>query len=336
MLNFSTGIAFCYARTTGIVFVNLRNLKYFVAIVDAGSLTAAAEAIAIAQPALSRQMRELESDLGVQLLHRTSRGVRLTPAGATLYESAYRILGEAQRVREQLMGQRHTGRSAVALGISPTLARLLVPGVFMRCRHSLGDVKLTVREAFTPVLLDWLECGKIDMAVVTNPEPGRAFTMHALLGEPIALICPAGSRHGPAVSISQLARIPVLMTTIHRGIVERQLAPLGGRLNLRAEIDSVDSIRELVLQGEGATLMPVSVFKDAAAQQRVTMSEVSGVQLSRQLVMATRIEGEENSALSVLKDLVATELSELTQAGVFNFASTRKRAAPRRSSIVQP
>ena len=82
--------------------------------------------------------------------------------------------------------------------------------------------------------------------------------------------------------------------------------------------------------------MPVSVFKDAPAQHRVTMSEVSGVQLSRQLVMATRIADEENSALSVLKDLVAAELSELTQAGIFNFASTRKRPAPRRNTIVQP
>jgi len=334
--NFSAGISFCYVPTTGIVFVNLRNLKYFVAIVDAGSLTAAAEAIAIAQPALSRQMRELESDLGVQLLHRTTRGVRLTPAGATLYESAHRILGEAQRVREQLTGQHHAGRSTVTLGASPTLARLLVPGVFTRCRHSSSGVELTVREAFTPVLLDWLERGKIDMAVVTNPEPGRAFTMHALLGEPIALICPASSRHGPAVSISQLARIPVLMTTFHRSIVERQLAPLGGRLNLHAQIDSVDSIRELVLQGEGSTLMPVSVFKDARALKRVTMSEVSGVQLNRQLVMATRIEREDNSALSVLKDLVTTELRELTHAGMFNFASTRKRAAARGQAAVQP
>jgi len=126
------------------------------------------------------------------------------------------------------------------------------------------------------------------------------------------------------------------MTTFHRSIVERQLAPLGGRLNLHAQIDSVDSIRELVLQGEGSTLMPVSVFKDARALKRVTMSEVSGVQLNRQLVMATRIEREDNSALSVLKDLVTTELRELTHAGMFNFASTRKRAAARGQAAVQP
>jgi LysR family nitrogen assimilation transcriptional regulator len=305
--------------------VNLRALKYFVAIADAGSLTAAAEAIAIAQPALSRQLRELESDLGVQLLHRTSRGVRLTQAGATLYESAYRILAEAQRVREQLTGQGHTEQASVVLGTSPTLASLLVPGVFARCQRSLGDVKLTVREAFTPVLLDWLERGVVDLAVVTNPEPGRAYAMHALLGEPFALISQAGSRIGHTISLDQLARIPLLMTTIHRGIVERQIAALGGHLNVQAQIDSVDSIRELVLQGQGSTLMPVSVFKEPGVRRRVSMSEVSGVQLSRLLVMATRIKGEDNSALSVLKDLVVSELDELALAGMFSFAAARRR-----------
>jgi LysR family transcriptional regulator, nitrogen assimilation regulatory protein len=305
--------------------VNLRALKYFVAIADAGSLTAAAEAIAIAQPALSRQLRELENDLGVQLLHRTSRGVRLTQAGATLYESAYRILAEAQRVREQLTGQ-HTEQASVVLGTTPTLASLLVPGVFARCQRSLAGVKLTVREAFTPVLLDWLERGVVDLAVVTNPEPGRSITLHALLGEPFALISQAAKQVGPTISLSQLARIPLLMTTIHRGIIERQIAPMGGHLNVHAQIDSVDSIRELVLQGQGSTLMPVSVFKDPRVRRRVTMSEVSGVQLNRLLVMATRIEREENSALSVLKDLVVSELAELTQRGTFNFAAARHLA----------
>jgi LysR family nitrogen assimilation transcriptional regulator len=299
--------------------VNLRAMKYFVAIVDAGSLTAAADAIAIAQPALTRQLRELEKDLGVQLLHRTPRGVHLTQAGATLYEASCRILADAEQVREQLTGREHRIRQAsVVLGISPTLARLLVPGVFEQCRRSPDDVKVTVREAFTPVLLDWLERGVIDIAVVTNPEPGRALTMHMLLGEPFALVTAVSRGLKPVISLTELARIPVLMTTLHRGIVEFQLAPLGGRLNVQSEIDSVEAIREMVLQGQGATLMPVSVFADPRAQNPVTMSVVSGVPLNRLLVMATRIEREKNFALSMLKDIVVAELAELTRAGIFN------------------
>jgi LysR family nitrogen assimilation transcriptional regulator len=308
--------------------VNLRTLRYFVAIVDAGSLSAAAEAIAIAQPALSRQMHELERDLGAQLLQRTPRGVRMTSAGATLYESAQRMLAEAQRLKKQLEGGQQAGESAVALGASPTLSRVLVPGLFERCQRSLSGVRLTVREAFTPQLLEWLEKGRIDVAIVTdNPATGsRPVAMQPLIGEPFALVTQASRQLSPAVPVAQLPRIPVLMTTLHRSIVERDLTPLGVHLNVHSEIDSVDSIRELVLQGHWSTLMPVSVFKQAQAEGRVTLTEVSGVQLNRQLLMATRIERNENPAIPVLKELILSELARLTHRGTFSLAVVPPRA----------
>jgi LysR family nitrogen assimilation transcriptional regulator len=263
--------------------VNLRTLRYFVAIIDAGSFSAAAQAIAIAQPALSRQMRELEADLGTQLLHRGARGVRMTNAGAMLYESAQRLLAEAQRVREQLQGPRHQEGAAVALGASPTLSRVLVPGVFEKCQRSLADVRLTVREAFTPMLLDWLEKGVIDIAIVTDTASnrGRPIAMQPLLGEPFALVRPLSRAPRLVLPAAQLARIPLLMTTLHRTIVERELTPLGVHLNVLSELDSVDSIRELVLQGQWSTLMPISVFKQLGFEKKVTLTEVSGVQLNR-------------------------------------------------------
>ncbi len=299
--------------------MNLRALRYFVAIADAGSVTAAAETVAVAQPALSRHLRELERDLNVQLLQRTARGVRLTQAGATLYESAQRILAESVRVRERLSGHDHPGQTVVGLGAPPSLARLLIPGVFERCQRALFGLRLQVREAFAPALIDWVEKGVVDMAIVTNPPAGRAVAMHPLLGEPFALASPPGRYPGPVIAAAQLARIPLLMTTLHRNVAERQMAPLGLSLTVQAEIDSVDVVRELVLQGQGATLMPVSVFKDARDSGHIALSEISGVQLHRQLVMATRIDRYETQAVSVLRDLVLSELDKLTKAGLFAF-----------------
>ena len=301
--------------------MNLRTLRYFVAIVDAGSLSAAAAAIAIAQPALSRQMHELERELGVELLQRGARGVRMTAAGATLYASAQRMLAEAERVREQLRGPRPGEDAAVVLGASPTLSRVLVPGVFERCQRSLTGVRLTVREAFTPVLLDWLEKGLIDIAIITSTPAtaGRPVAMQPLLGEPFALVTQATRRLSAVVPVAQLPRVPLLMTTLHRSIVEHELAPLGVRLDIQAEVDSVDSIRELVLQGHWSTLMPISVFKHAGGGQKIALSEVSGVQLNRQLMMATRIERGTHGAVSVLKELVLSEVARLTRRGMFSF-----------------
>lgn len=290
------------------------------AVADAGSLTAAAAAIPIAQPALTRQMRELEAEVGAQLLQRLPRGVRLTQAGVSVYESAQRMLAEAARLGQKLARSRSMDKATVVLGASPTLARLLLPGLFENCAKLVEGVALRTREAFTPALLDWLERGVIDMAVVTNPESGRALSLQPLLAEPFALVSHAGMNMGPVVMVHQLARIPLLMTSLHRGIVERQLSSLGKQLNVHSEIDSVDAIRELVLRGRWATIMPVSVFKEGHQSPAPTvMSEISGVQLNRQLVLATRLDPQPNPALSLVQELVEAEFSSLSRRGVFSF-----------------
>jgi LysR family transcriptional regulator, nitrogen assimilation regulatory protein len=195
--------------------MHLRTLRYFVAVVDAGSLTAAALAIPIAQPALTRQMRELESEMGVQLLQRLPRGVRLTQAGVTFYESAQRMLAEAARLTQKLARSPHTAPATVVLGVPPTLAGLLLPGLFETCMNTLQDVVLRTREAFTPALLEWLERGVIDMAIVTNPDAGRPLLLQPLLAEPFALVSHASMRISPVVQAQQLTRIPLLMQTAH-------------------------------------------------------------------------------------------------------------------------
>lgn len=302
--------------------MHLRTLRYFVAVADAGSLTAAAAAIPIAQPALTRQMRELEAELGAQLLQRLPRGVRLTQVGVSVYESAQRMLAEAARLQQKVARSQAVANATVVLGASPTLARLLLPGLFENGAQALEGVSLSTREAFTPALLDWLERGIIDMAVVTNAESGRALSLQPLLAEPFALVSHVSMRLPQVVMASQLARIPLLMTSLHRGIVERQLLSVGKELNVRSEIDSVDSIRELVSRGRWATIMPVSVFKDGPrAPRSIRMSEISGVQLHRQLMLAMRLEAQPNPALAMVRELVESEFARLTRGGAFSFGA---------------
>jgi LysR family transcriptional regulator, nitrogen assimilation regulatory protein len=299
--------------------VNLRTLQNFVAVADAGSLTAAALAIPIAQPALTRQVRELELEMGVQLLQRLPRGVRLTQAGVTFYESAQRILAEAVQLKQKLARSQESAQATVVLGVSPTLAQLLLPALFETCLNTLQGVVLRSREAFTPALLEWLERGVIDMAVVTNPGSGRNLLLQPLLAEPFALVSHSSMRVGPVVTAQQLARIPLLMTNLHRAIVEQQFAAVGKALQVQAEIDSVDSIRELVSRGRWATIMPVSVFKDSQAAAPLVMSEIAGVQLHRQLVLATRLESRPSLALQRVQELVEAEFARLARRGMFSF-----------------
>ncbi len=315
--------------------MNLRTLRYFVAVAEAGSLSAAAVTIPIAQPALSRQMRDLETELDVPLLVRLPRGVHLTPAGATLFETAQRILGEAARLREKLSEDRSAAGATVSLGAPPTLAGLLLPGLFENYANTLKGIDVRMREAFTPVLLEWLERGVIDIAVVTNSEAARPLAFRPVLAEPFALFSHRDLGLGPAISANDLEKVPLLLTSLHRGIAERHLLSLGMSLPVHSEIDSVDAIRAIVSRGPWATIMPVSVFAEDAKNRAIVMSEISGVQISRQLVLATRLDPKPSPALSLIRELIDGELLRLSNRGVFSFTA-RTHPTPRVDGMVTP
>ncbi|WP_427183709.1 LysR family transcriptional regulator [Bordetella bronchialis] len=300
--------------------MNLKALRYFVAIADAGSFTAAAAQVRIAQPALSRHVRELESELGVTLLRRSARGAILTQEGAALCEAARRILAEAEQVKTQLTAQAQLGQSTITVGASPTLGRVLLPGLFERCDSALGGFRITLRESFTPTLSDWLERGLIDVAFLTNPNGSRDFALHHLYSEPFALVTAMPRRIPATIPVSALPDLPLLVTRFHRSVVERQLGVVGGRLNIHSEIDSVESIRELVMQGRWATLMPVSVFSRQREARAVALSEITGVQLNRLLTLAVRRDAGANPGIARFTEIVKAECAELVAKGVFSFS----------------
>jgi LysR family nitrogen assimilation transcriptional regulator len=109
------------------------------------------------------------------------------------------------------------------------------------------------------------------------------------------------------------------MTSLHRGIVEQQLRIFGLSLNVHWEIDSVDAIRQLVCRGQWATIMPISVFKDVAEPARLTVSEISSVQLNRHLALATRADAPVTPAVSLVQELIEGEFERLLQDGRFSF-----------------
>ena len=113
------------------------------------------------------------------------------------------MLAEAGRVRQHLARLQDSAVATVALGASPTLARVLLPPLFESCQRASAGVRLRAREAFTPELLDWLERGVVDMAIVTNPEPGRALSLHPLLGEPFTLVSAIARFDVPALTFQR-------------------------------------------------------------------------------------------------------------------------------------
>lgn len=303
--------------------MNLRTLRYFKAIADTGSFNAAAILVAIAQPALSRQMKDLESELGVSLLSRSKRGVRLTPAGVALYESAARMLDEEGRIRRNLSVKGGTRGRVVTLGISPTFSGVLLPGVFTRCFHNVEGIELVTREATSPHLAEALEKSTIDLAVLTNTAPTRAMSLQPLLSEPFALVGSVAEGLPSAVPLKRLGQRPLLMTPVNRRIVEQQLVGFGVSLDVHAELDSVAAIRELVAAGGWYTIMPVSAFKHEIGK-RLKVAEIAGAQLHRSVSLGVRTQERSDSAVETVARLIRAEIERLTADGMFRFPGRRQ------------
>ena len=298
--------------------MDLRSLRFFVHIADAGSITRAAVELGIAQPALTRHVQAMESQLGAPLLERLPRGVRLTAAGRKFLEHARRVVREMDRAQAELTHSAQPAGGRVILGVSPTIAAWRVPGCVERCRSEAPELSIKVVEGFSPQLADALGTGRVDVALLTNPQPARALRYTPLLSEPIVVVGPRGAAPArPFFTLAELARTPVLISDGIRAALEEQLARAGARLNVEVEIDSIEAIRALLLRGATHALMPVSTFHDDIASGRLSAWQIADASLHRMLVLAQSARPALPAATESLAQIVAAEIGGLFERGTF-------------------
>ena len=169
--------------------MNLRRLKYFVKIVDIGSLTQAAEVLHIAQPALSQQVATLEGELDQQLLIRTKRGVTPTEAGKILYTHARTILRQCEQAQLAVNNVGQTLRGQVSIGLAPgTAASAITMPLLQTVRNELPEVMVYLQESSGTALNDKLLAGQLDMAVLYERSPVAGIVSQPLLKEDLYLV----------------------------------------------------------------------------------------------------------------------------------------------------
>jgi LysR family nitrogen assimilation transcriptional regulator len=248
--------------------VQLRHLRYFVKIVEAGSFSRAAATIHVAQPALSQQIAELERELAVSLLHRSARGVRPTQAGEVLYREAAAIL----RQMEQLPGiVRSAGgeiEGIVSLGMSSTLASFLAGPILEVCRAALPKVKLRLITGDSVMLKSRIGAGTLDLAAIFEDEPGPGFVRQALFRQRLYLIGREPLSDGAVtISLSDVSERPLILAAepnVSRGLLDRAFADAHLVPNMVAEADVLSSMLSAVQTGIADTILPKGDFTDVA------------------------------------------------------------------------
>ena len=238
--------------------MDLKQLETFVHVAEFGSFTRAAGYLSVVQPALSRQVRQLEVELRQTLFDRNGRGVTPTDAGRRLLEHARGILLQVERARVDMEEQRGAAAGQLAVGLPPSVGRTLTAPLVLAFRERFPRATLSLVEGLSTQLIEWLAVGRIDCAVVYDMPPAADVDLLPVLDEPLFLVSARRSgvdaqrEVGPAVTLAALAQIELVMPrrpNSIRMLLETALAAQGLRAQVGLEIDSVPAILDLVSRG---------------------------------------------------------------------------------------
>ncbi len=250
--------------------MNLRDLKYLVALADHRHFGRAAEASFVSQPTLSTQIKKLEEELGVVLIERGTRRLMLTEVGAAIAERAREVLNEVEQIREEARRHRDPEAGSLRLGLFPTIGPYLLPHVMPNLRTRFPQLELYLIEEKTEVLIDQLRRGRIDAAVLALPVEDKSFATELLFEEPFVLCTPADQPapdHLPVQLFDLKANSLLLLEEGHcmRDQALEVCERAGARERQGFRATSLETLRQMVAAGVGVTLLPVLSVKPPVA-----------------------------------------------------------------------
>ncbi|MFN3495715.1 MAG: LysR substrate-binding domain-containing protein [Hydrogenophaga sp.] len=275
--------------------MDLKQLAYFVRVAELGSFTKASQALDVAQPALSRQVRLLEVELRQNLLVRNGRGATPTEAGRLLLEHGRGILHQVERAREELGRVRGALAGRVAVGLPPSLARVLTVPLTRAFRQQLPEASLSISEGLSATMQEWLATGRLDIAVLYNARPAPEIEITPLRDEELLLVekRPAGLAEEPPaapIPLAEVAPLPLVIPSRPNAIrmhVEAEMAAIGCRPNVVLEIDGVSAILDLVADGAGAALLSRNAVDSSIRPSAYRTRPVCDPPLRTHLYLAT-------------------------------------------------
>lgn len=300
--------------------MDLRQLQYFSRIAESGSFREAAARANVAQSALSRHMRALEEELGVILLERHARGIRLTTEGEKLKRRADNILRDIEETKAELTATTSSPRGKVTIGASSTTSRLLYARLAEATSERFPGIDLQMTEGASYFLLEGMDTGRIDLAIMVDPEVRDYLSNESLVTEKVYLVGSPGHSDMPPAPCSARDLVDRPMVAFSRpsggrAMLEGAAAAHNVTINVRFEAGSPDVIKDFVRRNLGYAMMPYSsIFKEIERGELVA-SEFDGFELTRTLLRRT--DRPSSPATEAIADLIREEFSALAAEGAF-------------------
>ncbi|SCK26178.1 LysR family transcriptional regulator, nitrogen assimilation regulatory protein [Variovorax sp. HW608] len=288
--------------------MELRQLRYFIGASEAGSLLKASTRLHVAQPALGQQIAALESEVGAQLFNRSSRGVTLTDAGKVFLDHAKVVLSDIERARDAVRELGSVPRGEVAIGLPTTVGLTATVAILSACRTRLPEVRLKVVEAYSGFLREWLQSGRLDLAVLFGDAIEPGLLKQPLLDEWLVFVDgPTGPKLPKRLPLSALARRPMILPGKEHGlrkIIDDACAPLSIEPNVVAEVEALRSVKLAVQSGIGATILPLGSVAEEVAQGNLRSARLESSAMTRRVVCATSMARPTTPAKSAVHSLV--------------------------------
>ncbi|MHB9756012.1 LysR family transcriptional regulator [Streptomyces sp. BYX5S] len=251
--------------------MDIKQLKALVTVAEVGSVTRAATVLHLVQPAVTRQIRTLEEELGVPLFERTRQGMRPTEAGAVVVERARRALHELERARAEVRPTPGEVTGIVTVGLLESTLELLAEPLVTAVGEAHPGVQLRVMTAYSGHLQQWLDDGDLDLSLLYNLGSTPSLNVRPLVRERLWVAAPpsAGLRAARPVPFAEAAARPLVMPTAGhalRALIESAAARAGARIEVAAQTNSMPVQKQLARAGHGWTVLPgVGLAEDVAA-----------------------------------------------------------------------
>lgn len=267
--------------------MNLRQLRYFIEVVDSGNITRAAERLHVAQTALGSQIKQLEDELNTALLERHSRGVLPTSAGSHLYARALEILSLVDTTKKEISQLKLKLSEPVRLGVTPAL--MLAVGHELALNSHTAALEIGFIEGMSHVLTRWLDEGQVDFALCYDVPDLPQFSRTPLLQDDLVLAAPPDGRNGQEITLTEALRRPLAMPEAGdsvRTVVFNAASALGIEPNVRYEVRSISGMKSLVQRGVACSVLPQFSITDECAKGEMDCRPLVKPSLRRTLFLA--------------------------------------------------
>lgn len=303
--------------------MELRQLRYFVAIVDHGSLSRAALVLHVAQPALTQQLRQLEQELEAQLLHRTAQGVLSTDAGKLFYQHAQAILKQVADAKSAVTQSATRPSGSVTLGLPHSISGALALPLLMAARKHYPEITLQLTEELTGNLSEQLKSGRVNLAVLFDDGQLTPFACTALAEEELRFICRADAACAPdgaAITLAQALAAPLILPGLQHGVrprIESVARTAGLTPGDVIEINSIAILKSAILADMGATILPVAPVLDELERGTMRSYRIHNPAISRTVVLCASKNIPLTNAAAAVSRLAVQVAAELCASGTW-------------------